>query len=144
MDILIKTKVNQDYKIVFNLFDKDLFLKLSPPFPKVNLLRFDGCKKNDIVELELDLIFSKQLWTSEIIDFCEEDDLIYFIDKGIKLPFFLKTWVHKHNIVKNAENTIIIDDIYFDTGNIITNIIMYPILYLQFLYRNPVYKKYFK
>lgn len=144
MDIVIKTKVNQDFKAVFAGFNENLFKALAPPFPPVKVLRFDGCQKGDLVELELDLIFSKQLWTARIIDFCQEDDIVYFIDKGEKLPFFLKSWYHKHSIQKVGNKAYIIDDIYFDSGNIFTNFLMLPVLYLQFLYRVPIYKKYFK
>jgi ligand-binding SRPBCC domain-containing protein len=68
----------------------------------------------------------------------------YFIDEGTQLPFFLKYWKHKHRIVKNGSESKIIDEIEFRTPTILTDYIFYPILYLQFLYRKPIYRKIFK
>ena len=38
---------------VFERFNQDLFLALAPKFPPSKLLRFDGCKTGDIVEIEM-------------------------------------------------------------------------------------------
>lgn len=144
MRICIKTKVNQDYKKVFSGFNQSLFLKLNPPFPPVKLLKFDGCKKDNKVILRLNFIFFKQTWESLITKDEENNQEIYFIDEGIKLPFFLKYWKHKHIIQNSNTSSLIIDDITFKTPFIILNYLMYPLLYLQFLYRKPIYKKVFK
>jgi ligand-binding SRPBCC domain-containing protein len=47
-------------------------------------------------------------------------------------------------MVKDDEGTIIIDDITFRTPSILTDYLFYPLLYLQFLYRKPIYKKVFR
>jgi ligand-binding SRPBCC domain-containing protein len=98
MKITIETPVNQDYLQVKEGFNETLFKKLSPPFPPVKLLRFDGSTKGDLVTLELNFIFFKQKWTSEIMEDQTTDKEFYFIDKGIELPFFLKKWTHKHHL----------------------------------------------
>lgn len=143
MRIVIKTEVEKPLKEVFSAFDEKLFLKLSPPFPPVKLLRFDGCKPKDEVHLELSFILFKQQWVSFIVSANESANEIYFIDEGIKLPFFLKKWKHKHLLQKQNSNTVIIDDIQYTTGFLITDAIVFPLLFLQFLYRKPIYKKYF-
>lgn len=143
MKIIIKTKVRQDYQSVFAGFNKDLFLKLAPPFPPVKLLQFDGCEVNDIVKLELNFIFFKQTWESLIIANKATDEEIYFIDEGKKLPFFLKYWQHKHRIIKNGEQTEIIDDILYRTPFWLMDYLMFPLMYFQFYYRKPIYKKIF-
>jgi hypothetical protein len=51
---------------VWTQFDADLLKKLSPPFPQVRIVRFDGCQTGDIVTLELNLVLAKPLWTSKI------------------------------------------------------------------------------
>jgi ligand-binding SRPBCC domain-containing protein len=144
MRIRIITDVNQSVSKVFEGFNETLFLQLSPPFPPVKLLRFDGCKKRDEVHLQLSFIFFKQQWISVITEFQNNEGEIYFIDEGISLPFFLKSWKHKHLIKTHQSTTQIIDDIEFSTGTTITNMLFYPLLYLQFLYRKPIYKKLFK
>ncbi|WP_026994526.1 SRPBCC family protein [Flectobacillus major] len=143
MHFVIKTLVNQSLQSVWNGFDLDLFNVLSPPFPPVKVLRFDGCMKGDIVALELNFILFKQVWESEIIEQNSGSTEIYFIDKGTKLPFFLRYWHHRHRIISEQSQTYIIDDITFKTPNILLDIVFYPVLYLLFLYRKPIYKRVF-
>lgn len=143
MKIIIETPVNQDYLQVKEGFNEMLFKKLSPPFPPVKLLRFDGSTKGDLVTLELNFIFFKQKWTSEIMEDQTTDKEFYFIDKGIELPFFLKKWTHKHRIVKDGENSIIRDEIDYQAPFRILTLILYPAMLLQFAYRKPIYKKIF-
>jgi ligand-binding SRPBCC domain-containing protein len=143
MKITIETPVNQDYLQVKEGFNETLFKKLSPPFPPVKLLRFDGSTKGDLVTLELNFIFFKQKWTSEIMEDQTTDKEFYFIDKGIELPFFLKKWTHKHRIVKDGENSIIRDEINYQAPFWVLTWILYPAMLLQFAYRKPIYKKIF-
>lgn len=145
MRIVIKTKVEQDYKTVFSRFDKDLFLALKPPFLPLTLRQFDGSMKGDEVKIRLGKGFLSQDWDALIIEQQENSDEIFFIDKGTKLPFFLKTWEHKHRILNlKSHNSEIIDDIQYTTplGKIM-DLIFYPVLYIQFWIRRPVYRKYF-
>jgi ligand-binding SRPBCC domain-containing protein len=144
MKIIIETPVEQDYLQVKAGFDQTLFSKLSPPFPPVKLLRFDGSMKGDIVTLELNFIFFKQKWTSKITDDQTDDKEFYFIDEGIALPFFLKSWEHKHRIIKEGKGSIIRDEITYQGPFAMMTLLLYPALYLQFLYRKPIYKKIFK
>ncbi|MFT6970180.1 MAG: ligand-binding SRPBCC domain-containing protein [Roseivirga sp.] len=143
MKISVSTKVSQSMLEVAKGFDEKLFTALSPPFPKVQLKRFDGSTKGDIISLELDFIFFKQLWTSEIIDNSVSENRFEFIDSGIELPFFLKYWRHQHVILEQAEGSTIVDNIEFKTPFIIFDYLMYPLMYLQFVYRRPIYKKLF-
>jgi ligand-binding SRPBCC domain-containing protein len=143
MNIIISTKVNQSLPKVWEGFNLDLFSKLAPPFPPVVVKQFDGCIKGDKVHLELNFILFKQDWISDIIDQNASDSEIYFVDEGSKLPFFLSYWKHRHRMVKDGEGTVIIDDITFKTPSILTDYLFYPLMYLQFLYRKPIYRKVF-
>ena len=143
MKIYIATLVKQKPEIVINQFNKELFMALAPPGIKVELTRFDGCIKNDEVHLVLDFIFFKQKWNSLIIDNGKDEKGIFFVDQGIKLPFFLKRWKHIHRVDYSQDGSKIVDDITFSTGLILTDLLMYPILYLQFLYRKPIFRKKF-
>lgn len=144
MKINISTKVEKSYLEVKEDFNDSLFLKLNPPFPPVKLLRFDGSSKGDIVILELNLLLFKQKWVSEITDDHTDDQEFYFIDEGTTLPFFLKKWKHKHRIIKQEKGTIIKDEIEYQGPVGILTLLLYPVLYLQFLYRKPVYQKIFR
>jgi ligand-binding SRPBCC domain-containing protein len=147
MHLKVESKVSRNYKEVFEGFTESLFLRLNPPFPKVKLLKFDGCKKGDKVVIELNFLLFKQIWESDIIDFQESEQEIFFIDRGNRLPFFLKEWQHKHRIVRikgAVENqTMIIDDIEYNCPFWLPSFLMYIPLYLQFMYRRPIYKKVF-
>ncbi|MEM6830031.1 MAG: hypothetical protein AAF551_05915 [Bacteroidota bacterium] len=144
MKLKIQTKVGASLSEVESGFTQELFLRLNPPFPTVSLDKFDGCKKGDKVALILNFIFFKQYWESDIIEDAKDDVTWYFIDRGVKLPFFLKSWTHKHEITQLKNGSLISDDITYSTGTIVTDFLMFPLLYAQFLYRKPIYKKIFK
>lgn len=141
MNIKISTQVGASLKKVQEGFTQELFLSLNPPFPPVKLLQFDGCKEGDHVALELNFILFKQQWISDIVEDDEDDNSWFFVDKGVQLPFFLRKWEHKHIVEKHEEASLIIDDISFSTGFLLTDVLIYPLLYAQFLYRKPIYKK---
>jgi len=141
----IVTEVEQDFETVFAGFTQELFLKLAPPLTQVRLQRFDGCAVGDRVELELKMLFFiRQRWNSLITDFHQSEETIYFIDEaeGKDLPFFLSKWRHKHHIVKTDNGAKIIDEISY-RAPFGLNLLLYPVLYAQFLYRRPIYKQTF-
>ncbi|MCY7352876.1 MAG: hypothetical protein LH606_19825 [Cytophagaceae bacterium] len=143
MRITIPTDVQQPMGVVWANFDETLFRKLSPPFPPARLLRFDGCMPGDEVHIELNLLLFKQIWISQITEQRQSPDEIYFVDQGVKLPFFLRYWRHKHRIVKRGSGSCIIEEIEFRTPSTLTDWLFYPILYGQFLYRKPIYRRVF-
>lgn len=145
MHLRIESPVDTPLASVKMGFTRELFLRLNPPFPPVKLLRFDGCEKGDEVGLELNFILFKQKWISDITDSGEKEGQWFFLDEGRKLPFFLRSWKHQHVVqsVSKSESKII-DDIHFTTGTLLTDLLLFPALYVQFLYRKPIYKKYFK
>ncbi len=144
MHLRFSTRVKASYLSVKGKFNEDLFLKLNPPFPPVKLKEFGGCKRGDKVHLQLNFIFFKQDWISEITFDNTDEKVFEFIDEGTCLPFFLKKWKH-HHVVENSGNneSIIIDDITFNSPFIIMDFFLYPVLWLQFVYRKPIYKKFF-
>lgn len=143
MKLILRTSVHQSYQEVWKGFNEPLFRRLNPPFPPVRVIRFDGCLKGDTVELELNFFLFKQRWKSEIVEQQTGDTEIFFIDQGVKLPFFLSYWRHRHRIIKDGEHTVIADEIEFRTPFFLTDYLFYPLLYGQFLYRKPVYRKVF-
>lgn len=145
MRIKLRTKVNSHFLEVKEGFTEKLFLKLNPPFPPVKLLEFGGCEKGDRVALSLNFFLFQQEWISNITFDRTTDSVFEFIDQGHTLPFFLSGWKH-HHIVEYASETsaFVIDDIQYKTPFLLMDYLMYPILYLQFFYRKPIYKKFFR
>ena len=139
MNITLRSKVTGDLSGVYNRFDHNLFTYLLPP--GAQLIEFGGSKKGDIVHLQLPLAGE---WISEITEHGMSEQICYFIDEGRKLPFPLKKWKHKHILHRAGESTIIEDNMTFSTGNVITDILFYPVLFLSFLPRLWQYKSYFK
>ncbi|SFA78939.1 Ligand-binding SRPBCC domain-containing protein [Algoriphagus aquimarinus] len=143
MRLELSCQVNQDFLKVKAGFNESLFAKLSPPFPPVNLVRYDGSETGDMVSMELNFFFFKQKWTSTITDNHTNSKEYYFVDEGVELPFFLKSWKHKHRIIKEGSSTIIRDEIEFKAPFGLLSLLLYPALYIQFAYRKPIYKKVF-
>lgn len=144
MRIRVATRVGQNYLKVKEGFNEALFTSLTPPFPPVKLLCFEGSTKGDRVSLELDFFFFRQVWTSVITEDKTDAGEFYFIDKGVRLPFFLKAWEHKHRIISLGEGrSEICDEIQYSGGNKLSSWLLFPVLYLQFFLRKPVYKKHF-
>lgn len=144
MKIYLETVVHQNYEKVIAGFDLKLFEALKPPLVSMKVERYDGSKKGDTVALEINLFGRKQKWVSLITDNGANENQTWFIDVGEKLPPPLKSWHHKHTIVRLSEfKSKIIDDIDFKTGNKALDLAIYPALYAQFAYRIPVYKRYF-
>lgn len=145
MKFTVRTRVRQPYLKVKEGFNENLFRRLNPPFPKVKLQRFDGCHKGDVVSMELEFGFFRQLWESYITDDDTTATYFFFQDEGRQLPFFLKSWRHRHWVKKMDDHSSqIVDDVTYSTGNYLTDLLFYPVMQAQFLYRQPIYRKIFK
>lgn len=142
--IIIKTQVEQQWAEIQKGFNEELFLQLNPPFPKVKIAQFDGSKKGDQVSMELNFGLWKDHWTSLITHDKTHDSGFDFIDEGTKLPFPFRYWRHHHIVEKNITGSVIIDDITFKSPLKLLDVLLYPLLYAQFLYRRPVYKRLFR
>jgi ligand-binding SRPBCC domain-containing protein len=143
MRIYLRTKVQQDPQTVWQGFDQNLFLKLKPPGIKLKLLRFDGCETGHQVEMELGYLF-KQRWKGRITEHGISPALCYFVDEsqGSELPFFLRRWRHRHLLQAHKQGTEIIDDIEYQAP-LGLNLLLYPLLWLQFAWRKPIYRRIF-
>lgn len=144
MHLLLQTRVRQPPPAVWAGFDRSLFDQLSPPFPPVDVVRFDGCRAGDVVHLRLNFLLFRQDWISLITGQQTGPDEIYFVDQGTRLPFFLTYWQHRHRLLRDpAGGTVIVDDVTFRTPLRLTDYLMYPLLWLQFAYRKPIYRRVF-
>lgn len=143
MKVILRTKVNGNYKDVMSRFDRDLFLALAPPFPPIELKKFTGSETGDEVHIRFKSPVNTD-WVSDITDHGVDEKEAYFVDEGRVLPFPLKSWKHRHIVRKIDDDTCeIIDLIHYGCGNVILNVLMYPALFFGFLPRKRIYKKYF-
>jgi ligand-binding SRPBCC domain-containing protein len=144
MHFSIRTKVNQAPPQVIAGFDVVLFKSLATPFPSLKVLLFEGCKAGDWVKIELNFIFFRQTWESLVTEDNESEAEIYFIDEGKKLPFFLRYWQHKHRVLSDAQGSQIIDDITYRSPFRFLDYVLFPMMYFQFYYRKPIYRRRFQ
>ncbi|MCR9288740.1 MAG: hypothetical protein NXI23_15295 [Bacteroidetes bacterium] len=143
MNIEIKTKVNGNYKDIMRQFDKKLFEALKPSHADMKIIVFTGSKKGDKVHLRFHSPI-KADWISHITDDGENEKESFFIDEGLKLPFPMSYWKHKHIVRKITDSTsYIIDDITFKGPVFFLSWLLYPAIYLGFYPRKKIYKKYF-
>lgn len=144
MKIKITTVVDGFHKDVFKAFDKKLFEFLKPIGARIEIVDFTGSTKGDKVHIRF-LSPIKTEWISEIIEDHQDEQLSYFIDQGTVLPWPLKSWNHKHIVeMKGRDQSIIIDDIDYKTANVFFDVLIFPIMYISFYQRKPLYRKFFR
>lgn len=143
MNIRLETKVKGNYLKVMDQFDRDLFEALEPEIGEMEIVEFTGSKTGDRVHLRFLKPFKAE-WISEIIDHGEDEEIAFFVDEGVKMPFGISYWRHKHMVEKiNEDTSLIIDNINFRGKNRWHTYLLYPVIFLAFYPRKKVYKKYF-
>lgn len=143
MKIHLQTPVATHYQAVLAGFNKDLFQALAPPFPRLKILRFDGSAPGDVVEIELSAGPFRRKWTSLITEQHTTETAAWFVDEGQILPAPLTFWRHKHLITHHGSHSVIHDQIEFNTGSKLLDLLVYPALYVQFALRGPIYRRIF-
>lgn len=148
MKFKLVTKVGGKYREVFQQFDKELLLKLTPPGMQAELKRYDEpTAVGSVVELKVTIFgLIKQEWENDITAYEENDRECYFVDEGRVLPWPLKSWRHKHLVRKavgedGSECVEIVDDIAYSAGG--WTALIHPVVWMQFAYRKPLYRKFF-
>ena len=143
MKIKICSPVSRSYSEVFSGFSGDLFEYLAPK-GQLKLLRFDGCKKGDIIEIQF-LKPLKAFWRSEIVNTNFTEQEASFIDQGTVLPYGIKVWNHQHIVRKTGENSCeIIDEIDYQGLNFFVTLFHFVPLYLSFYQRKSKYCSFFE
>lgn len=146
--IEIETLVDSSLQNVYAGFTLELFEALKPPLMGLSVDRFDGSNKGNEIHLKLGLpgpgFLRPVRWISVITEEFQSEEECYFIDEGTKLPPPLSYWKHKHRMIKKSKDeTLIRDEIKFETAPAILESSIYPLLKFQFQLRRPVYREYF-
>lgn len=141
----VKTSIPLPMQDVIAGFTKDLFIFITPPFLEIEIDRYDGHKLGDRIEFKISTLGLMQSWISEIVESDRSEREYFFVDEGLELPEPFTFWRHTHRIIKVDElNSEIIDDIQFKCQNIPSELIALPLLKGSFLYRRPLYKRFYK
>ncbi|WP_216690420.1 SRPBCC family protein [Hymenobacter siberiensis] len=146
MHVTLRTAVSQSPAVVMAGFTRELFVALAPPFPRLRLLRFDGCHTGDRVEIELDTLVKRLSWTSLIVDDgVQPDGTHFFVDEGQILPPPLRFWRHRHLIQPGPKGgSVIVDALEYRTASRLLDALIYPAMWAQFAWRRPIYRRWFR
>lgn len=128
-------------KEIINIFDFDLLRALSPPMMKPDLVSYGGYAPGTKIHFRLNTPFGIKDWKGSISEYRESEAEIYFTDVGLELPFGIKTWKHKHRLIRTAYGTEIRDEVDCSFSNFMAKSFLPPGIWLQFLYRKPLYAK---
>ncbi|GAA4357664.1 hypothetical protein GCM10023185_22570 [Hymenobacter saemangeumensis] len=145
MHLTLRTPVSQPPARVMAGFTRELFLALAPPFPPLTLLRFDGCRRGDVIEIELHVGPKRLRWTSLITDHGQlPDGTHFFVDEGQELPPPLRFWRHRHLLEPGpAGGSVIVDEIEYRSASPLLDAVLYPLMWAQFAWRKPIYRRWF-
>ncbi len=144
MNLILRTPVKGYYKNVMAAFDRRLFEALKPPVGEMEIKEFTGSQKGDKVHIQFHSPIKAE-WISDIVEDQITEQRAWFVDVGVKLPWPLATWTHRHIVERvDDQNSIIVDDITFSGSNFILSLLLYPAIFLGFYPRKNIYKDYFK
>jgi ligand-binding SRPBCC domain-containing protein len=146
MRFQILTSVQGSHREVFAGFDHQLLLKLTPPGAKIELLHADmPDAPQGYIQLRVTLLgIIRQNWINDFSHFELSDRECHFVDQGRQMPFPIRFWRHDHRVLADgADRSIINDDVTFKTGFFLLDWLLFPLLWLQFRYRRPIYKRHF-
>ncbi len=124
-------------------FTNTLFLRLAPPFPKLKLLRYDGCDRGNEIHIQLNFFLYKSIWVSIVTENGTTANEFYFIDEGSIFPAPIKSWKHRHTIRQIGVLVEIEDNVTYSCGSKGLDILLYIPFCLLMLYRKPIYKNFF-
>lgn len=145
MKIHFETHIPLSWKEVQGRFNRSLLDYLRPPFPLVEIEQYDGNHPGARVSLRLNFILFKISWVSLITEEFQDSERYFFIDEGIRLPPFLKSWKHRHQIEQTGPQSCkITDDISFEPGPFWPGFLVKFMLWAQFSQRPRLYKKFFR
>lgn len=142
--IQLTTSVAASYAKVRRNFDRSFFQFLAPPWVTQRLLRFDGQQVGH--EVHLEITFPQRIeWISQIVFNEEVGEHWTFIDVGKKLPWFIASWHHRHQVIGVSEGeSLIKDDIEVSFSSPVTAVIYYPGIWATMMYRKYAYPYFFK
>ena len=144
MKIIFECRLSCPAEKVVERFGEDLFRALSPPFPRLKILQFDGIKTGDHVVLQLDFMLFTGHWSSLITSSHKSDHALVFVDVGEVMPPFLSRWEHRHVIEKVRNGSIIRDEIEFSPGKGWPAWLVWLMIWIQMKPRNRIYTSFFR
>jgi ligand-binding SRPBCC domain-containing protein len=126
---------------VYSVFDFRLLAELSPPIMKPEAKLYEGNELGDQLYFVIRTPIGDYPWKGKVTEESITENEIYFVDEGIQMAFGMSAWKHKHRLIKTDYGTLIRDEVFFDTKNVLLKYVLLPGVWMQFLYRKPLYEK---
>ncbi len=146
MRFQILTRVQGSHRDVFLKFDHSLLTQLTPPGIRMELLHAqEPSEPGAYIQLRVTILgIIRQNWENAFSHYALGELECHFVDEGRVMPFPIRYWRHDHRVLADgAHHAIINDDVTFKTGFFLLDWIMYPILWMQFRFRQPIYRRVF-
>lgn len=145
MRLLLTTLVREpDFRRVMAAFDENLFRALAPPFPRLRVVRFDGCRPGDLVQVEMSWLVVRQAWTSHITEAGENEHEAWFVDEAQPAPWPFRQWRHRHLVgMASGGGTSITEDLTYATASPLFDWLVRPAVWALLAYRKPIYRRWF-
>ena len=134
---------NINFKKVSTAFHSIKLVKFLINFQPVKIIEWSGIEDDKIAYFKL-WLFGWKNFKVKHQEYKLNNNELSFIDKGIVLPLGIKSWKHKHIIIKDGKNTIIKDLVHFSHSNRYLGYLLFPILMFPIIIRIFLYKIYFK
>ena len=133
---------NVEISNVIRSFHDGNFVHFLTALQPVKILNWDG------IESGKEASFSFWFFGWRIMKVVHEgyeaqDTYLHFIDKGLKLPFGLNDWNHRHIVKVEGDNVIISDRVQMHSKSRAKLYFIYPIMIFPILIRKITYKIWF-
>jgi ligand-binding SRPBCC domain-containing protein len=141
--IFVRCRVHSTFQKVVDGFNRQLLESLSPDLMQLRILRYDGQKTGDCFTMQMGPPLLNIRWEGRVTAAGQTPATFWFEDEGLKLPFPLKAWRHRHVVRKAGDEAVIMDIVSYTTGNRILDILCFPFLKAMFRGRIKKYQRYF-
>ena len=137
--VIIKKK---DFKKGLLAFNDINFVKFLTFLQPVKIISWDGIENNKIAYFKLWFLYWHNFKVKHK-NYKISSNKLSFTDQGIELPLGVKSWNHKHTLVKDGNNFLIIDILDVKHKNTLIGYLIFPILIFPIVIRKILYKAYF-
>lgn len=141
--IMVRSAVNAPFTTVVSHFNRSLLEALSPDLLRLRILQYDGQLPGNRFCMQLGPSFLGVEWEGVVTASGSTPGTYWFEDVGVRLPFPLKCWKHRHIVRKSEHGTVIIDIIYFSSGFVLLDWFLFPFLLSMFKARTKKYRAFF-
>ena len=133
---------NTDYQKVREAFHSIRLVRFLTYLQPIKIIEWYGIESGKIAYFKL-WFFGWKDFKVMHENYLDNNNYLFFIDRGIKLPLRIVFWKHEHCVFKDKENTIIEDVLSFNHANKYIGYLLFPILVFPIIIRKFLYKIYF-